>query len=432
MILPALKPNTAIQVSGLGKKYRIGGIIDRNKTMRDSLSAATRSTLATLRAGQRGRARARREDNTFWALRDVSFEVERGEVLGVIGRNGAGKSTLLKVLTRIMPPDEGHARIRGRVGSLLEVGTGFHGELTGRENIYLNGAILGMHRYEIDRKFDEIVEFAGVARFIDTPVKRYSSGMYLRLAFSVAAHLEPEILLVDEVLAVGDAEFQKKCLGKMGNVAGEGRTVLFVSHNMDAVRQLCHSALWLERGNIQTLGPTGDVIKAYLAEAALDRGAAIFPVMDQHHGIGIEDLRLTLAAAPETGTLDLRVELDVRADAVLPRIGIGFGLMTDTGARVAYLDEHLTNYLFDMEPGTNHFVLECSALDRLLAAGDYVVSVWLAMPNIGKLVEIDRAAAIRIPGVDLYGSGHSVDVHKHGPVLFPLRIRRAEPVLPAE
>ena len=432
MALPPLKPNTAIQVVGLGKKYRIGGIIDRNKTLRDSLGSITRSKLRALRAWQRGEARARRADNTFWALRDVSFEVERGEVLGVIGRNGAGKSTLLKVLTRIMPPDEGHARIRGRVGSLLEVGTGFHGELTGRENIYLNGAILGMHRFEIDRKFDEIVEFAGIARFIDTPVKRYSSGMYLRLAFSVAAHLEPEILLVDEVLAVGDAEFQKKCLGKMGDVAGEGRTVLFVSHNMDAVRQLCQSALWLERGNIQALGPVGDVIKAYLAETALDRSAAIFPVMDPHHGIGIEDLRLTLAAAPDTGALDLRVELDVRAEAALPRIGIGFGLMTDTGARVVYLDERLTDFVFDMQPGTNRFLLECSALDRLLAAGDYVVSVWLAMPDTGKLVEIDRAASIRIPGADLYGSGHYVDVHKHGPLLFPLQIRRAEPARPAE
>ncbi len=432
MALPALKPNTAIQVTGLGKKYRIGGVIDRNKTLRDSLSAIAHSKVRELRTWQRGRTRARREDSTFWALRDVSFEVERGEVLGVIGRNGAGKSTLLKVLTRIMPPDEGHACIRGRVGSLLEVGTGFHGELTGRENIYLNGAILGMHRYEIDRKFDEIVDFAGVARFIDTPVKRYSSGMYLRLAFSVAAHLEPEILLVDEVLAVGDAEFQKKCLGKMGDVAGEGRTVLFVSHNMDAVRQLCQSALWLERGHLQTLGPVGDVIKAYLSDTALDRGGAIFPIMDAHHGIGIEDLRLALTADPVSGALDLRAELDVHAEAALPRIGIGFGLMTDTGARVVHLDERLTDFVFDMEPGSNHFLLECSALDRLLAAGDYVVSVWLAMPNIGKLVEIDRAATIRIPGVDFYGSGHYVDVHKHGPLLFPLQIRRTEPARPAE
>ncbi|MEW6578320.1 MAG: polysaccharide ABC transporter ATP-binding protein [Chloroflexota bacterium] len=432
MALPALKPNTAIQVVGLGKKYRIGGIIDRNKTLRDSLGSITRSRVRALRAHQRGGTRSRREDNTFWALRDVSFEVERGEVLGVIGRNGAGKSTLLKVLTRIMPPDEGYARIRGRVGSLLEVGTGFHGELTGRENIYLNGAILGMHRYEIDRKFDEIVEFAGVARFIDTPVKRYSSGMYLRLAFSVAAHLEPEILLVDEVLAVGDAEFQKKCLGKMGDVAGEGRTVLFVSHNMDAVRQLCQSALWLERGGIQALDPVGDVIKAYLADTALNRTADIFPVMDRRYGIGIEDLRLTLAADPVSGALELRVELDVHADAALPRIGIGFGLMTDTGARVVHLDERLTDFVFDMQPGSNHFLLECSAVDRLLAAGDYIVSVWLAMPNVGNLVEIDRAATIHIPGVDFYGSGHYVDVHKHGPLLFPLQIRRAEPARPAE
>ncbi|MCZ7540298.1 MAG: polysaccharide ABC transporter ATP-binding protein [Anaerolineae bacterium] len=431
MSLPPLQPDTAIQVVGLGKKYRIGGILDWNKTMRDSLSLAARSKMRALRAWQRGETHSRRADNTFWALRDVSFEVERGEVLGVIGRNGAGKSTLLKVLTRIMPPDEGHARIRGRIGSLLEVGTGFHGELTGRENIYLNGAVLGMHRFEIDRKYDEIVDFAGVARFIDTPVKHYSSGMYLRLAFSVAAHLEPEILLVDEVLAVGDAEFQKKCLGKMGDVAGEGRTVLFVSHNMDAVRQLCQSALWLERGNIRALGPVSDMIKAYLAETALDRSTAIFPVMDVHHGIGIEDLRLALTTNPTSGALDLRVELDVRAEAALPRIGIGFGLMTDTGMRVTYLDERLTDFVFDMQPGTNHFLLECNALDRLLAAGDYVISVWLAIADSRKLIEIDRAASIRLPGVDFYGSGHYVDVHKHGPLLFPLQIRRVEPAHPA-
>jgi lipopolysaccharide transport system ATP-binding protein len=207
--------------------------------------------------------------NTIWALKDVSFEVKRGEVVGIIGRNGAGKTTLLKILSRITEPTEGYAEIRGRVGSLLEVGTGFHAELTGRENIYLSGAILGMKKTEIERKFDEIVAFAEVEKFIDTPVKHYSSGMYVRLAFAVAAHLEPEILLVDEVLAVGDAAFQKKCLGKMGDVAKEGRTVLFVSHNMAAVQNLCRKAVWLNEGGVADDGEVHKVVSQYFQASAV-------------------------------------------------------------------------------------------------------------------------------------------------------------------
>ena len=205
------------------------------------------------------------QDSLFWALRDVTFEVGRGEVIGIIGRNGAGKSTLLKILSRIVEPTEGIARLRGRVASLLEVGTGFHPELSGRENIYLNGAILGMRKAEIDRKLDEIVAFSEIEKFLDTPVKRYSSGMFIRLAFAVAAHLEPEILIVDEVLAVGDYSFQKKCMGKMRDVAsGDGRTILFVSHNMGALAQLCERGILLEEGTIRMIGPADDVIKSYL------------------------------------------------------------------------------------------------------------------------------------------------------------------------
>jgi lipopolysaccharide transport system ATP-binding protein len=204
-------------------------------------------------------------EDTIWALRDVSFEVRRGEVLGIIGRNGAGKSTLLKILSRITEPTEGRAVVHGRVGSLLEVGTGFHPELTGRENVYLNGAILGMRKAEIERKFDEIVAFAEIEKFLDTPVKRYSSGMYVRLAFAVAAHLEPEILLVDEVLAVGDVAFQKKCLAKMEGVACEGRTVLFVSHNMPAVKALCSEGIWLNEGEIRMVGTAARTVERYLS-----------------------------------------------------------------------------------------------------------------------------------------------------------------------
>jgi lipopolysaccharide transport system ATP-binding protein len=255
----------ALRVEDLSKQYRIGSSREAYKTLRDTFTDVVVSSFR--RAGKllHGRSgRAPELGETFWALKDVSFEIKRGEVVGIIGYNGAGKSTLLKILSRITEPTEGYADIYGRVGSLLEVGTGFHPELTGRENIYLNGAILGMKRVEITRKFDEIVAFAEIERFIDTPVKHYSSGMYMRLAFAVAAHLEPEILLVDEVLAVGDARFQKKCLNKMQDVGQQGRTVLFVSHNMPAITRLCERAILLEGGRVLQDGPSHQVVSTYL------------------------------------------------------------------------------------------------------------------------------------------------------------------------
>ena len=258
--------NPIIEVKNLGKRYNIthqrGGYL----TLRDLLARTFLHPLRFLKNKMQGGDPARKEE--FWALQDISFNIMRGEIVGIIGANGAGKSTLLKILTGITPPTEGEAILRGRVASLLEVGTGFHPELTGRENIYLNGAILGMGRKEIAQKFDQIVEFAGIEKFLDTPVKRYSSGMYVRLAFSVAAHLEPDILLVDEVLAVGDAEFQKKCLGKMEEVTKkEGRTILFVSHNLSAVENLCQKSIFLEKGKIKAAGPTKEVIATYLSQS---------------------------------------------------------------------------------------------------------------------------------------------------------------------
>ena len=251
-----------IMVEALSKSYRIGHKAEKYPTFRDALAGAVKAPFRRLGALAGGAAMAKSE--TFWALKDVSFEVQKGEVMGIIGRNGAGKSTLLKILSRITEPTSGRVRLRGRVASLLEVGTGFHPELTGRENIFMNGAILGMRRAEIKRKFDEIVAFAEVEKFLDTPVKFYSSGMYVRLAFAVAAHLEPEILIVDEVLAVGDAEFQKKCLGKMEAVSkGEGRTVLFVSHNMGAIKVLCSSALVLQSGVAEFAGDVNSAIERY-------------------------------------------------------------------------------------------------------------------------------------------------------------------------
>src|SRR6516225_9459986 len=261
--------DTVITVENLSKAYLVGHILERRHhnytALRDVVTHGVQDFARKTADMLRGRQVVQGDEiEEFWALKDVSFEVKKGAVIGILGRNGAGKRTLLKVLSRITEPTRGRVLLRGRVASLLEVGTGFHPELTGRENIHLNGAILGMTRAEIRRKFDEIVAFAGVEKFIDTPVKRYSSGMYVRLAFAVAAHLEPEILVVDEVLAVGDAEFQQKCMGKMDEVSRrEGRTVLFVSHNMAAVQQLCHNALWLDHGSIRRIGPTGQVVQAY-------------------------------------------------------------------------------------------------------------------------------------------------------------------------
>jgi len=256
----------AIRVEGLGKQYRLGGSQQAYSTLGERLGAAVTWPVRLLKGELRERA------ETVWALRDVTFDVKQGQVLGVVGRNGAGKSTLLKILSRVTDPTTGYAEINGRVGSLLEVGTGFHPELSGRENIFLNGAVLGMQRREIAKKFDEIVEFAGVDKFIDTAVKHYSSGMYLRLAFSVAAHLEPEILVVDEVLAVGDAEFQRKCLGKMSDVAAAGRTVLFVSHNMSAVLRLTEECIVMERGQLAFRAPTREAVDYYMSSSFQKNG----------------------------------------------------------------------------------------------------------------------------------------------------------------
>src|SRR5512143_1655657 len=271
---------TAISVNHLSKQYRIGAAQTKFRygmlrdVFVDSLKAPVRYARSLM--GRPGTPQSVNGKNFIWALKDVCFDLEEGKVLGIVGRNGAGKSTLLKILSRVTEPTEGTVTVRGRVGSLLEVGTGFHPELTGRENIYMNGAILGMKRLEIDKKFDEMVEFSEVAQFIDTPVKRYSSGMYLRLAFAVAAHLEPDCLVVDEVLAVGDAEFQKKCLGKMGEVAPGGRTVLFVSHNMSAILRLTQEAIVLKKGALIKRAPTPEAVDFYLASGQAETGERIW------------------------------------------------------------------------------------------------------------------------------------------------------------
>jgi lipopolysaccharide transport system ATP-binding protein len=290
----------AIEAHGLSKRYQIGQLQAAYGTLRESMTRTAKRLVGAEHAHER---------QEIWALRDVSFQVRTGEVLGVIGRNGAGKSTLLKVLTRITSPTEGRALIRGRVGSLLEVGTGFHPELTGRENIFLNGSILGMKRREIQQKLDEIIEFSGVEKFIDTPVKRYSSGMYVRLAFSVAAHLEPEILVVDEVLAVGDAEFQQRCLGRMEDLSGTGRTVLFVSHNMHAINQLCDRAILLEGGTISMDGDPAEVVTRYLQSTHGTGSHWVWPDVETAPGDELVRLRSVRVVDEDGDTADT---VDVR------------------------------------------------------------------------------------------------------------------------
>jgi lipopolysaccharide transport system ATP-binding protein len=304
----------AIEVSAVGKEYRVGER-EAHNTVRDSIATATRASVDMLRRRRNGAAVAPRPDS-FWALSDVSMRIQSGEVVGLIGRNGAGKSTLLKLLARVTEPTTGRIILRGRVGSLLEVGTGFHSELTGRENTFLSGAILGMTRNEIRRNFDRIVAFAEVERFIDTPVKHYSSGMYTRLAFAVAAHLEPEILLVDEVLAVGDAQFQRRCMGKMNEVAGEGRTVVFVSHNMTAINQLCRRTVLLENGRVAQDGPTHAVVGEYLRVATESTGETVWDDPATAPGNGrarLHAVRVVSGGLPR-GTVNIDEEVTIEVE----------------------------------------------------------------------------------------------------------------------
>jgi lipopolysaccharide transport system ATP-binding protein len=375
----------AIRAERLGKRYRIGAAVDRPDTVREAITRAAGAPLRRLRRLCASGSRARPDDaNVVWALRDASFEVIHGEVVGIIGANGAGKSTLLKVLSRITEPTTGFADIHGRVGSLLEVGTGFHQELTGRENIYLNGSILGMDRGYIDRRFEEIVEFAGIARFLDTPVKRYSSGMYLRLAFSVAAHFEPDVLIVDEVLAVGDAEFQQKCLGRMSEVARHGRTVLFVSHNLGAVQRLCSRALLLGDGEIVAEGKTADVVARYLASGDSEaRPAAWIRLSSGAHG-GAEAARFAQVrfSSHETA-LDCRpypggpLEIAVRVDAAapIPRPRLGFELRDRYGTTLITGSTYASGSTTPLPEGRSTWRFSISRLP--LQPGLYQLGLWL-------------------------------------------------------
>jgi lipopolysaccharide transport system ATP-binding protein len=360
---------TAIRVDKLGKQYRLGAPSAGYGSLRESLTNALTAPF-----------RARRPDASFWALRGVSFEVEHGEVVGIIGRNGAGKSTLLKILSRITEPSEGRAEIRGRVGSLLEVGTGFHAELTGRENIFLNGAILGMRRAEITRKFDEIVAFAEVEAFLDTPVKRYSSGMYMRLAFAVAAHLEPDILVVDEVLAVGDAAFQQKCLGKMGAVAQQGRTILFVSHNMGAIRSLCARTVLLSHGQVERLGATHDVVSHYID--TLDaRTAEILQENASRSDAAATITGFSVCAADGTPAMEVQardgmtVVYRLLCRRPVSDVSVQFTLCDQDGYPLAHCNNVMGGQTIDLLPGEHE--VRCTVPELPFRTGIYFLNIAL-------------------------------------------------------
>jgi lipopolysaccharide transport system ATP-binding protein len=369
----------AIRAAGLSKLYRIGSR-EKYYTLRDTLVKAFKAPFQAFSANGR-----RSADNYVWALKDVSLEVKRGEVVGIIGRNGAGKTTLLKILCRITEPTEGCVEIHGRVGSLLEVGTGFHPELTGRENVYLNGAILGMKKHEIERRFDEIVAFAEVEKFIDTPVKHYSSGMYMRLAFAVAAHLEPEILLVDEVLAVGDAEFQKKSLGKMGDVAKEGRTVLFVSHNMQAINRLCPKAIWLDEARIRMMGPSEELISNYLTRQNVPTGQYICREGTDHPDgteLLIQAVRIRNSNGMLSATLDARkpfyIEIDYEVFKRISLCWVGFLVSTLGGIAVFATTDADVDSGVSTPRGPGTYTSVCTIPSNLLNFGHYTLSVWAA------------------------------------------------------
>ncbi len=401
----------AIRVEELGKQYRIGKR-EKYQTLRDTLASAF--TVPFRKAGMllRGEGEdAGESDPTIWALKDISFEVQRGEVIGVIGGNGAGKSTLLKILSRITEPTTGFAEIHGQVASLLEVGTGFHPELTGRENIYLNGAILGMKRAEIERKFDEIVAFSEVERFIDTTVKHYSSGMYLRLAFAVAAHLEPEILIVDEVLAVGDAAFQKKCLGKMGDVAKEGRTVLFVSHNMAAISSLCTCAMLLDSGRLKVSGTPQSVIEEYLAKTRNDAGVPLSERKDRtgdgrvrFTNVSVLNNRGEVVESVVSGqdisiSLDYEISSSEKLDNAIVQIKFAGGLGQPL---FACLSRTSSRESLALVPGAR---LYCNIPRLPLAPGLYTYTIWCSVA--GRLEDLVSAAGmLSVADGDYFGTGN--------------------------
>ncbi len=400
----------AIQVENLGKQFRIGAKQERYSTLRDTLVDGFTGPLRRIGQIVRGRPATINPNRAIWALKDINFSVNQGDVLGIIGRNGAGKSTLLKILSQITEPTAGSVELHGRVGALLEVGTGFHPELSGRENVFLNGAILGMSRGEIERKFDEIVAFAEVEQFLDTPVKHYSSGMYTRLAFAVAAHLEPEILIVDEVLAVGDIEFQKKCLGKMGDVAKSGRTVLFVSHNMAAVENLCTRGMVLRQGRVTFEGTAPQAVSAYLAQNKT-RAVANLEDRTDREGDGrvrATALRIYNSAGEQTDIIKMlesfTVEVDTTGTLKNAVIGVLFGNYFRSQMIRGYSWEQLAESI----QLNGHNQIRCHFESFPMMHGEYDIHIWIGQP--GDVADyVENAATLTVEAQDVFGTGRIPD-----------------------
>lgn len=409
----------AIAVRGLSKCYQLGAI--NRHTLGDEITYLYHKIRGHNAADHMGKINARSNPaagksqgpQDFWALKDVTFDVQPGEIIGIVGGNGAGKSTLLKILSRITEPTQGEAIINGRVGSLLEVGTGFHPELTGRENIFMSGTIQGMKKDEIIRKFDEIVDFSEISQFLDTPVKRYSSGMFVRLAFAVAAHLDPEILIVDEVLAVGDAAFQKKCLGKMGDVAKQGRTILFVSHNMAAVENLCTHALWLDHGQVRMIGETSPVVDHYLGQ--IQAVAQGIPLRDRQDRKGTGRARIIdFVVLDEAGkrhivlrpghTYCFRLTCEVNtSEPVLPNVSAAISLKDLRGETIWIVSSNFNHETKPLPRGISH--LECTVNDFNVAEGIYTASMSLGQGTSELLDALPNAVEITVEGGDFYGTG---------------------------
>ena len=401
-----------IRAEGLSKRYRIGAHPRAYRTLRESVVEAAGAPLRWAGAAMRRQLRGAAGENEIWALRDVWFEVHQGEVLGLIGRNGAGKSTLLKILSKITEPTAGRVRVAGRVGSLLEVGTGFHPELTGRENIYLNGAILGMKRVEIERKFDEIVAFSEVEQFIDTPVKRFSSGMYLRLAFAVAAHLEPEILVVDEVLAVGDAEFQRKCLGKMGDVAQQGRTVMFVSHNMSAILRLTQESIVMEKGRLVMRDVSSEAVDYYLSAGHAKAGERIWKEDEipssaspfQPLALRLRDKRGQVIDTVRS-TEAVTIEMEYRLSSSIS--GLRIGLYLNTARSESVLTSFDTDDPTTFEKYTNRsagrYISRCTLPADTLNQGRYSLGVNASSYRIQRYFQDEQALDFNVDGAGAPG-----------------------------